>query len=418
MTVLAAAAASLGAAVRVRASEHHPVMGLQLYCFGVGDSGSGKSKTLNSLLSPFSHSETVLTDATSEALQSSLARHPRGVLLELSEGRDFNRMLGRYNQAPGSSSDNSLFHKCWSGDRIRVARQKGSFTIDHPHVVVAAAIQKLNLNQIPAGDVVDGLMQRVLKKPNNESLRQLREFEQVWPNAVTRLTGVKPFYGTTTAALSNSPSDNGPLVLTLDEEAYRSWSEYAAWKRSDDVEKEWPEEHPFRSDVLRHAEYVVRLAACLMMLDLVGDGLVFDNLKINSCNHGWIGVQYVRSAIKLMEWVWWHKQRLMDGMVEVCFAKASSPEMSGTRTIAESVTDQVQRRKLRVERRCGVEWSLRDYYRVLGLKRLQGEAEVADLLKTGRVRTIRPGTDRVQKYSFVEENSYGGSAETDHVERG
>ena len=168
---------------------------------GVGGSGKGKSRTMKAILSCFKGQDSVITDATPEALTKNMADSPRGSMLELAEGKEFASMFGRYSE--NGKGDSSLFNKTWSGDRIRVIRQKGTVWVDNPFLTIAAAIQGSNLAQLPHGDMMDGLLQRMIifpigdsaKKWDREALKKHSEFITEWQEIVKRLQSVKAIIG-------------------------------------------------------------------------------------------------------------------------------------------------------------------------------------------------------------------------------
>lgn len=415
MTTLTASAAARGTSIMVRASPFSPATGTQIYSFGVGGSGSGKSKCLKALLGPFTGSDTVITDATPEALTSNLARIPRGIMLELSEGKDFYKMLGRYNQTPGAGSDNSLFHKCWSGDRMRIQRQKGALWIETPYLVVSAAIQRLNLMQIPQNDVVDGLLQRMLvypignvpKRSTAASLRAHRQFVDEWYEILGRQISAKSTLGhrNLEGLISGAGGVVTPTMYTLDAMAQQLWDDYAAYKRSDLLEANWPDpEHPFRADIVRHAEYVLRFAALLMDQDLACEPELWNTWKVGEQDHGWIPPSVVQRAIDLMEWLWHHKQIFVEPIVEAAFAAASGDHLlKKNEGVPTRVNKYIEDRKRRVEKRAGDDWSLRDYYTVLGLKKIEAQRELELLDREGRLIThpLKEG-QRSSRYSFTD----------------
>lgn len=415
MSIIAASAAAIGTSTLVRVSSDHQVMANQLYCFGVGGSGTGKSKTLNAINAPFASSDTVLTDSTPEALTSALAKYPRGIMLEFHEGKDFYKMLGRYNQN-GAQSDNSLYHRAWSGDRTRMQRQKGACWIERPHLVVSAAIQRLNLNQLPQNDLVDGLGQRMMvypigavpKKASREALARHAEFIHIWHEVLGRLQGVKVTVGSVplSAMMAGTGTVTKPLVNTLSEEARAIWEEYAAYKRSDQVEGHWPDpEHPFRSDIVRHAEIALRLANVLFMIDHAMDRDTWYEWKVAEQDFGTIPKGVMQRAIDLMEWLWVHKQIYFEPLVEAAFAAVTGGHMlQKAEAVPAKVDKYVEERKRRVERHMKDEsFTLRDYYRLLSLKKVDAQKEIDMFLREGHVVDLGiPDGGKSVRYKFLE----------------
>jgi hypothetical protein len=417
MSIICAAASALGTSTFVRVSPDHPVMANQLYCFGVGGSGTGKSKTLNAINAPFASSETLLTESTPEALTTALSKYTRGIILEFHEGKDFYKMLGRYNQQPGAGSDNSLYHKCWSGDRIRMQRQKGSCWIERPHLVVSAAIQRLNLNQLPQNDLVDGLGQRMIvypigsvpKKATRKALAEHAEFMHFWHEVLARLMEVKVTVGSVplTAMMNGTGTVTKPLINTLTEDAREVWEEYAALKRSDQVESQWSDpEHPFRSDIVRHAEMALRLANVIFMLDHAVNKQTWYDWNVASQDFGSIPADVMKRAIILMEWLWKHKQVYFEGLVEAAFAAVTGGHLQKAETIPAKVAKYVGERRLRVERHVKEEsFTLRDYYRLLSIKKVEAQLELDLFLREGHLVDLGvPEGGKAVRYKFLEVN--------------
>ncbi len=412
--MMAAISAALGTSVKVRAGEGYPSTGLQLYTFGVGGSGTGKSKTLKAVLAPLTNSDVLITDATPEALVSGMSKHPRSSMLELSEGKDFFKMLGRYSGTQGGPAiDNSVFHKAWSGDRFVVARQKGTTFINDPFLTVAAGIQRYHLMQIPQNDLLDGLMQRmtvyplgdVPDKPNKEAMISLERFWPQWNKVIDRLLSVHANIGMTMIhGLGVATAGVGPLTLTLTPDAQAYWESYAASKRSLQVKDLWPEDHPFRSDIVRHAELALRVAGAFQMAEWAMDDQIWTYYQIQNQQSGWISLDTVKRAIDYQEWTWQHKMYYLDPIVEPAFARVNPKGMMQKQeSIIDKVEQYTEERRRRVERN-GEVWTLRDYYRTLGLTKAKAEAELALLYEQGRVRSINPeGDQKVVRYQFVGE---------------
>lgn len=414
MSIVSAAAAALGTACLSRVSPNHPVTGNQIYSFGVGGSGTGKSKTLAAINAPFANSDFVMTDATPEALISSLARIPRGVMLEFSEGRDFSKMLGRYNTQPGQT-DNSLYHRAWSGDRTRVQRQKGACWIERPHLVVSAAIQKNNLNMLPQNDLVDGLGQRILvypvgktpKKSTPTALAEHAKFMELWYEVVGRLQEVKATLGSVplTEMMAGRNTVTKPLVNTLDDDARKLWEEYAAYKRSDQVEAQWPDnEHPFRSDLVRHAEQALRLANVLWMLDCSIDRDFWYEWNVAQQDYGFIPKAVMQRAIDLQEWLWAHKQRFLEPISEAAFAAVCGGHLlEKAESVPKKLSKYVTDRKRRVERAAGDTWTLRDYYNTLGIRKNDGRLELDLFIREGHVASVGiPDGKNAERFKFLD----------------
>lgn len=395
-TILCATSYALGQAVRVRVSPDHDTMGLQMFSFGVGGSGTGKSKTLKALLGPVSHSESVTTEGSPEGLVSLMGKYQRGVMLEFTEGKEFFKMLGKYGPNAGNGSDNSLFHKCWSGDKIKRTLQKGTFGVDNPFITVCAAIQKINLNQIPTNDILDGLLPRMLvypigdvpSKEDQEGLAEMQKFLVLWYEIVARLQSVKSSIGL--PSISDLIASTGqavkPLTLTLDDKARGLWRDYAMHKKSPQTLGQWPEDHPYRADVVRHAEIALRSAGGLLTLDCGCDKEYWKTHDVGNQDHGNISKDWMQKAIDYMEHHWYQKQKLVDGLVETAFATASGNYSLGREeSVPARYESQVTDRRRRVEKSYGEEWTMREYYSVLRLKKLEARKELDMFLREGTV---------------------------------
>lgn len=394
--ILCVTSHALGQAVRVRVSPDHDTMGLQMFSFGVGGSGTGKSKTLSALLGPVSHSESVTTEGSPEGLVSLMSRFQRGIMLEFTEGKEFFKMLGKYGPNAGQGSDNSLFHKCWSGDKIKRTLQKGTFGVQQPFLTVCAAIQKINLNQMPINDCMDGLLPRMFVYPIGDvpakedpaALAKVQEFLQQWYEIVGRLESVKPSIGlpSISGLLAGTGVAVKPLTMTLDSQAREAWREYAAHKKSPQTLSQWPEDHPYRADVVRHAEIALRTATDLLILNCGCDKRYWELHQIGNQDHGNISKEWMQKAIDFMEHNWYQKQRLVDGIVESAFAVASSNYMLGREeSVPARFAVQAADRRRRVEKSYGAEWTLREYYSVLRLKKDEARKELDMFLREGTV---------------------------------
>jgi hypothetical protein len=395
-TILCTTAHTLGQAVKVRVSEDHDPTGLQLFSFGVGGSGTGKSKTIKALLGPVSHSDSVTTEGSPEGLVSLMSRFPRGVMIELTEGKEFFKMLGKYSSQPGQGSDNSLFHKCWSGDKIKRTLQKGTFGCQEPFLVVCAAIQKINLNQMPPGDCLDGLLQRMLimpigdvpRKTDPMALSLFQQFLRTWYEIVGRLETVKPAIGQ--PVLSSMITGSGvairPLTLTLDKHAREMWNDYASDKRSPQTMGAWPEDHPYRADVVRHAEMGLRLAGSLFMQDCACDKAFWEHHQVGNQDNGWLPEAVMKRGIDYMEHAWYQKQKLVDPIVESAFASASGLHMlQREESVVSRVDKHIAARRRRIEQAFGEEWTHREYYTVFKLKKEEARRELDLFIREGHI---------------------------------
>jgi hypothetical protein len=411
MTILTTAMFQMGQSVRVRASVNHDTLGGQLYTFGVGGSGSGKSKTMKVLLGPTSHSDAMATDSSPEALVSLLAKYPRGVLLQFTEGKDFFKMFNKYNTT--GQSDNSLYHKCFSGDTVVRVLQKGRTVVRNPHLVVSAAIQQVNLNQMPMNDCLDGLLQRMFiypigevpRRESEEALAAHNEFLKTWYEICQRLGEIKPTIGS--PSLSQLISATGqvelPLTLTLDDQARHLWKGYAETKKSPIVMAQWPEDHPHRADVVRHAEIALKFAQGLNMLWCACDPAFWMANSIPTQQHGWIPPHILQGSIDLMEWGWLKKQKYVDHIVEAAFASVSGDMLKREESVTKKMDDYLKERRRRVER-VTEEWTLRDYYTILRLKKVEARQEVDLFLREGHIVQLPPSeTQKVERYKFLGE---------------
>ena len=326
MSSLTASAFALGAGVKIRVSEGHEPMGLQLYTFGVGGSGTGKSRVLKAQLSPFLDSARYTTEATPEALVSLMANYPRGIMLALSEGKDFQKMLGKYSAT--GQTDNSLFHKCWSGDSIVRSLQSRSIRVEDPFLCVCAGIQKINLNQMPVMDCLDGLLQRMIIFPNGDVVlifdrkasKLLMNFRAEYDAMLRRLASVR--YGSGEPGLMTMDIDSYPALLTLDSEAQDMWEEYSQMKRSAANLSQWPEDHPIEADVVRHAEIALRMAGTMFYRDYGFEPEMWNKWNFTSRDMWQVPASVLRRAIDFSEWNWAHKQNLVESLVESAFATA------------------------------------------------------------------------------------------------
>jgi hypothetical protein len=398
MSTYGAFSAAVGASVTVQASLDFQPMGIQNFQLGVGASGSGKSRVLNKMLSPFAQEKGFATDATTEALRSELMRNPRGVLLKIIEGKQFTRMLGRYSGVP---AENSILLEAWSGDTIAVSRQdeKRSFRIESPHLTVIAAIQPHNLNAMTVEDIMEGLLQRLMiyegdkppKEADSLSQKKFNEwYERDYLHSLQRLRQLRPFVFNPNMKAMEEEEDRTtvPLKMVLNTEAERRWREYASWKKSDEVLGQYPEDHPFQNDLVRHAEQVLRVSATLYLQDLAltEESWVQSNVPYQYLM--WIPDTVVSRAIDFVEWTWGQKLNLMTTIVENRYRDAAIPStLSQKESLPQAVKNfAVNRcRVLHTRLKGAEEWLLREYYRSLRLSSDQASHELRLLISEGFV---------------------------------
>ncbi len=413
MATAVVASYAAGQAVKVRASKNHDSTGLQTFAFGVGGSGSGKSKVMKAMLGPVSHTDAVTTEGSPEGLVSLMSRFKRGILTQFTEGKEFFKMLGKYG-TPGQGSDNSLFHKVWSGDKIKRTLQKGTFGVEDPFMSVFAGIQAINLAQMPANDCLDGLMQRMLvfplghtpTKEDQEALARFKIFLEEWYRIVGRMETIKPAIGSTQVMMMASDMGVGlrPLQLTLDDQAFAVWQDYAAGKRSPMTMAAYPEDHPYRADLVRHAEIVLRLAGCLFILYCACDRVFWETVNVGARDEGFIPVDILKKAIDLMEWLWQQKQVLTEHIIESAFASVQSAGLHKAESLVTRMKTHLGDRRRRIERQIGEEWTLREYYSVFKLKKMDAQMEIDMFLREGHVIVLEmKENQKTLRYKFLGE---------------
>jgi hypothetical protein len=177
-------------------------------------------------------------------------------------------------------------------------------------------------------------------------------------------------------------------------------------KKSAIVEAQWADpDHPFRSDIVRHAELVLRLASLLKTLWDACDAGYWNQYNVGEMDHDWIPPMLIRNAIDLMEFLWHHKLLLVENLVETAYTAASKNYgLNKSEGVQTRVDKYAEERKVRVERQVGTEWMLRDYYRVFGLKKIEAQREVDLFMREGRVvmHDLKPG-EKAIRFSFKDE---------------
>lgn len=403
--LLGVASGLLGTSVRVRTTPDAPTTGVQLYIFGVGPSGSGKSITINAVTGPLKNSERVLTDATPEAFAAGMAKFPRGLLVVLTEGKDFLGMFGRYSQQlAGGATNTGMWLRAWSGDPIIQYRKGGNVTVRDPFASIVGAIQGVNLNQIPGIDVIDGLIQRMLlfplgrvpEEPASDSQRVLSQWWDRWEEVAKRLVTVREAISSvdtlSLAAAAGVPVD--PVVLTLTPAANAVWQQYAKHKRSDAYLGQWPDEHPWRSEVLRHAEVVLRIAGVLRLLDQA--------LEEHTWSAMWTVTRElvdptvpeagVQRAIALVEWLWIHKQKMLDATVDNAYAKLCGAAGAQTQAVTDMLQNTAAQRAKKLQIRGFAVFTQRQYQRINSIGRGAAEYELGLFTQLGWLEQV-PETD-------------------------
>jgi hypothetical protein len=416
MAGLTAISAAAGATVNIRSSDFAPVTGLQLYTMGIGTSGSGKSRAMKTMLHPLSDDEGFITNVTPEALMACLGKNPRGALLKIVEGKQLTRMMGNYNE----TTDNSVLLEAWSGDTIAVRRreEKNNVTIKDPFLSIAATVQPYNLERtFGVTDVMEGFLQRLLiyeadavpEEPDTTNSERLNDLMGGYINTLARIKSIRPMFmdPLMREALKDQPTamelTTGPLKLVLSEEAHKNWMAYARYKRSRDTLEMFPEEHPFRTDLLRHAEYALRLAGCLYLLDVASSATLWKKEKLEGRGSAEVPVEYIDRAVQLMEWLWNEKQRIMLEIVEDRFhAACPAYSLRSMQNLPEAIQRFTDRRKrILLARLKGEEtWSVRDYYRNLRLNADTAQSEVEFLVQSKMVEEVI-SDGKATKYRFV-----------------
>lgn len=414
MSLFGAISSSIGGSVTAQASIDHPATGLQTYQLGVGSSGSGKSRVINFMMAPLSSADNFVTDATSESLRSGIFRNPRGVLLKVVEGKQFTRMLGRYQ---GQVTENSILLEAWSGDTIAVTRQdeKKSFRIESPFLTVVAAIQPHNLNAMSTEDIMEGIMQRLYiyegdKVPKDADASAQRElnkwYETEYKPILSRLQELRPFVYKTEIEMMEGVQDltTRPIKAVLNLEAEAVWRGYARWKKSDDVLGQFTDDHPFQNDLLRHAEKALRSAVILYLFHLAGKQERWEDAQINVHDNIWIPAWAVKKGVLLEEWAWRQKLDLMGVIAEDRYRKAMPPQtLKEKESLGEAVfTFAVNRcRVLKTRLKGSEEWSSREYYRAMRLSSDRADHELRILLDE-KLLEVAGNRDRTTTYRFVE----------------
>jgi hypothetical protein len=249
----------------------------------------------------------------------------------------------------------------------------------------------------------------VPKKATRKALAEHAEFMHFWHEVLARLMEVKVTVGSVplTAMMNGTGTVTKPLINTLTEEAREVWEEYAALKRSDQVESQWSDpEHPFRSDIVRHAEMALRLANVIFMLDQAVNKQTWYDWNVAAQDFGSIPADVMKRAIVLMEWLWKHKQVYFEGLVEAAFAAVTGGHLQKAETIPAKVAKYVEERRLRVERHVKEEsFTLRDYYRLLSIKKVDGQLELDLFLREGHIVDLGvPEGGKAVRYKFLEVN--------------
>lgn len=418
--VLAALSAAIGASVTVQYAPDAPPCGLQIYTMGCGPSGCGKSLSLRTPLRPLVGLKSFCTDATPEALMSQLSRSPRGVLVQIAEGKQFSSMLSRYKGNTGegaATSNNSLFCEAWSGDTISSIRQdeKKNVRIERPYLTIAATIQEYNLRTMSTDDIMEGMFQRLIivkadPVPDESSLGAVAAMQALYPEykeMLDRLMTIRPhvYDPLIESACANQYElikNCRPVAMMLEPEAYECWKTYQKWKRSSALQDQFPESHPFRADLHRHAEMVLKVAGGLFLAHAAKDRESWASHAIDDKIFILIPLKYVEAAISYVEWAWNEKRIITDTLVEERFLKACplgmSSDLAGIPEMLRRLAAR-RHRKLKPRLQEGEElWTARDYYRHLRLTADEAQAEIDQFLAQGFLQ-LKEGP--VTKYKFL-----------------
>lgn len=339
--------------------------------------------------------------------------------MKITEGKQLTKMLGRYSSGT-DGSDNTILLEAWSGDTIAILRQdiRKCLKIANPCLTIAATVQPHNLQKcFSVDDVMEGLMQRMLVYGGDEvpdsadpdAGKEFREEMSRYTEAICRIRNLRQNLGSEVirAVQKQDPLavalNCDPIRLVLDDAGNEIWREYARFKRSSDASEIYPSEHPFRTDMLRHAEYALRIAAGLFMLDQAVSDAQWMSNGFDKAVYFWLPSRYLKNAIVLMEWLWAEKQRLMASMVEDRFMKANPEESLKSMVSLPEVMERHAERRRRIlsSRMKGQDtWTVRDFQRYLRVPNADiARAEVACLLRSGLIRQVGE-THRSPRFTF------------------
>lgn len=422
MSMLGSVSAALGNSIRVRYAPNAPPTGVQTYSLGVAGASTGKSLVVNHMASPICKGDAYCTNTTPEALVSAMYKNPRGVLLKATEGSSLPAMLGRYAQnGTEGEVDNSVLLQAWSGEQMRVIRKSGDIEIEAPFLSIVAATQPYGLQLFGIQATMDGYMQRTFiydsppipDEVDEDALDFIAKAFQEYAELIDRLKTIRQVQGVPIASIKAIPGVPPvmspfqcvqPCQFILDREAFACWKAYRKSKRSAKALAEFPEGHPFQSDMLRHAEKGLRTSACFHAADLGLDRLRWEASQIQVLPQIWIPIGPLQRALDLVEHCWERKQELMTDIADDRFNKVNP--LGSVRAI-ESLPIYLdkfviqRRKKLEKSLRSGDPWSLRDYYRHLHLMQPVAEAEVETMIRTGHV--AHAGVrNKTNVFSFVD----------------
>jgi hypothetical protein len=97
----------------------------------------------------------------------------------------------------------------------------------------------------------------------------------------------------------------------------------------------------------------------------------------------------MQRAIDLQEFLWTHKQRYLESLVEAAFAAVSGGHLlDKSESVPKKLSKFVAERKRRVERSAGETWTLRDYYNTLGIRKNDGQLELDLFIREGHVASV------------------------------
>lgn len=207
----------------------------------VGDSGTGKTPAMRTILAPVSKLESeklkrycdtyqgtedydyhehaglqhIVTNTTVEGLIQSAKKNKHGILIYSGELLSWFKSFGQYK--PGANGDMQQWLLIYDGDAINVVRAGKPFErIEAPRVSVLGGIQPGVMNQLyKGGTEVNGFIPRLLfVNPADERIMQLPDQQhrlEIWPQFVERLDKI---------------FDGANLVAKLPNEARKKYKEY------------------------------------------------------------------------------------------------------------------------------------------------------------------------------------------------
>ena len=317
-SVLAAVSVAIGKKVVIQ-DEKGTTEKAALYVCIVGNSGTGKSPSINWCINPIKQIEidnwnnyqqekteaeqneqtfqkryktAYITDATTEAMTSRL-NDSDGILYLRDELIGWLKDMNKYRG--GGGSDDLLFMQIWnSNDTIRTERQTKSISIENPYLAVLGGTQPKRLNEFTKKAATDsGFFQRVLFSyptsniQDRTNVKEDKQLKQLYTDLINNI-------------YHKCRSNDTEITLELSEQSNKYFTDFV----NNFIRKQ---QRLFKSNSLI-VECLSKLETYILRFTLVYE--MMDNDEINWT--GYCSDNSLKKAIATVIYFYWYTQKVIN----------------------------------------------------------------------------------------------------------